>query len=370
MRCLVDTASLLRRCSPYSSNCLRGKNVGPLWLIDNTYLRKRKLTGTAMRLALPSNSVMDIFDRKSKMLQRERAANAEDVKVYDYLKDEVGHRLSDRIFDIKRKFGRVLDLGCGRGHASKNILGESVEELILTDLSPSYVEQAETAAEIKTSRIVVDEENFEFEPDSLDLVISNLNLHWVNDLPGLFRAINSSLKNDGVFLASLFGGDTLYELRGSLQLAELERDGGIAAHVSPFAEIRDIGSLLTRANFTMLTIDTDEIIVGYPTMFELMRDLKGMAENNAARNRQPHLKKDTMFAAAAIYQELYGKQKDDGSSYIPATFQIIYLLGWKPDPSQPKPLQRGTGTVSLKDLHRLDEIVKETKTIKVDPDDK
>jgi NADH dehydrogenase [ubiquinone] 1 alpha subcomplex assembly factor 5 len=83
-----------------------------------------------------------------------------------------------------------------------------------------------------------------------------------------------------------------------------------------------------------------------------------------------------MFAAAAVYKgrlkkltillvtiircaflsiELYGNP--DGS--VPATFQIIYMIGWKPDPSQPKPLERGTGEVSLKDIYRLDEVVKE-----------
>jgi hypothetical protein len=110
-------------------------------------------------------------------------------------------------------------------------------------------------------------------------------MHWVNDLPGAFSQIISCLKNDGVFIGAVFGGDTLYELRSSLQLAELERHGGIAPHISPFTEIRDIGSLLTRAGFTMLTVDTDEIVVGYPSMFELMWDLKGMGENNAAYNR-------------------------------------------------------------------------------------
>lgn len=65
------------------------------------------------------------------------------------------------------------------------------------------------------------------------------------------------------------------QVRSSLQLAEGERCGGISPHVSPFAEIRDIGSLLTTAGFTMLTIDTDEIVVGYPSIFELMWDLKG-----------------------------------------------------------------------------------------------
>lgn len=98
----------------------------------------------------------------------------------------------------------------------------------------------------------------------------------------------------------------------------------------------------------MLTIDTDEIVVGYPTMFELMHDLKGMAENNAAFNRPLTLSRDTMLAAASIYKEMYGK--GDG---IAATFQIIYFVGWKPAPSQPVPLERGSANVSLKDLGRI-----------------
>ncbi|XP_076162597.1 arginine-hydroxylase NDUFAF5, mitochondrial isoform X2 [Ptiloglossa arizonensis] len=311
---------------------------------------------------------MYVFDRNAKLLQKERAAQAPDVKLYDYIKDEVGYRLSDRIFDIKRKFKKVLNLGCSRGHVSKHILTENVEELILTDMCSSFLYQAETSEGMKVTRTIMDEENFSFESNSLDLVISSLSLHWVNDLPRCFHNINKSLKNDGIFMAAIFGGDTLYELRSSLQLAELERDGGISAHISPFAEIRDIGTLLTRANFTMLTIDTDEIVIGYPSMFELMWDLKGMAENNAVRNRKLRLNKDTAFAAAAIYKQLYGKMKEDDTPFIPATFQIIYLLGWKPDASQPKPLERGSGQVSLKDLYKLDEIIKETEKVKIDKD--
>lgn len=339
---------------------------------SNKHTDTRDISTSSRRaLSLPPDSVMNIFDRRAKLLQRERAAKAEDVNVYDYLKDEVGYRLADRIFDIKRKFKRVLDLGCSRGHVSKNVLSDSVDELILADSSPSFLEQAYGTEGVKITRRLIDEEEFEFEENSLDMVISSLSLHWVNDLPGLFRSINKCLINDGVFLAALFGGETLYELRSSLQLAELERDGGISAHVSPFVDMRDIGSLLTRANFTMLTIDTDEIVIGYPSMFELMRDLRGMAENNAARNRKLRLNRDTLLAAAAIYKELYGKTKEeDGTPYVPASFQIIYLLGWKPDPSQPKPLQRGSGEVSLKDLHKLEEIVKDIKTLETDKEDK
>ncbi|XP_046421381.1 arginine-hydroxylase NDUFAF5, mitochondrial [Neodiprion pinetum] len=331
----------------------------------------RRLSYTRVTYALPPNSVMNVFNRDHKLMQRERAARAEDVELYDYVKDEVGYRLSDRIFDIKRRFKKALDLGCGRGHVSKHILSDSVEELILADMCPTWLNQAQTTEGVKVEKKIVDEENMPFDPDSLDLVISCLSLHWVNDLPGCFSQIIRSLRNDGVFMAAVFGGDTLYELRSSLQLAELEREGGISPHISPFTEIRDIGSLLNRAGFTMLTVDTDEIVVGFPTMYELLWDLKGMGENNAARNRKLHLKRDTTLAAASIYEEFYGKLNEkDGSKYIPATFQIIYMLGWKPDVSQPKPLNRGTGEVSLKNLHRLDQIIKETKKVKLSDEDK
>ncbi|XP_051172079.1 arginine-hydroxylase NDUFAF5, mitochondrial [Leptopilina boulardi] len=331
----------------------------------------RNLTLTKHVSALPANSVMNVFDRNAKLLQRERAAKMPDPKIYDYIKDEVGYRLADKIYDVKRKFKKALDLGCGRGHVSKHMTSDSIEEVILSDMSPSFLEQANITDDgIKVHKQVMDEETFSLESNSLDLIVSSLSLHWVNDLPGCFSRIINCLKPDGVFIGAMFGGDTLYELRGSLQLAEMEREGGVAAHISPFAEIRDIGSLMTRAGFTMLTIDTDEIVVGYPTMFELMWDLKGMAENNASRNRKLHLNRDTTMAAAAIYNQLYGKTKEDGSKYIPATFQIIFMIGWKPDPSQPKPLERGTGQISLKDIHKLDELIKETKKIKLSDNDK
>lgn len=160
-------------------------------------------------------------------------------------------------------------------------------------------------------------------------------------------------------------------------MADLERNGGISSHISPFAAIRDIGSLLTLAGYTLLTIDTDELQVGYPSMFELMWDLQGkptktqfenlttefhfycsnvaaMGENNAAINRCTHISRDTLLSAAAIYENMYGEP-----GKIQATFQLINLIAWKPDPSQPKPARRGSGEFSMKDLSKFDEIIKE-----------
>ncbi|XP_026480349.1 arginine-hydroxylase NDUFAF5, mitochondrial-like [Ctenocephalides felis] len=291
---------------------------------------------------------VNIFNRQTKFLQRERAAFDENVHVYDYLKEEVGYRLSDRIFDIKKTFNVAVDFGCGRGYISKNVSHDNIEKLIMCDMSSKMLDQAHCAEGLVTSKHTLQDDYLHFEESSIDLVLSSMYLHWINDLPGCFKSILKSLKPDGVFMAALLGGDTLYELRSSLQLAELERRGGISAHISPFAEARDIGSLLTQAGFVMLTIDTDEIIVGYPTMFELLNDLKGMAENNAAWNRPLHLHRDTLLAASSIYKEMYGKENG-----VPATFQIVYLVGWKPSPDQPQPLPRGSATESFKNLGKI-----------------
>lgn len=96
-----------------------------------------------------------------------------------------------------------------------------------------------------------------------------------------------------------------------------------------------------------------------------------MGEGNAAKNRKLNLKRDTLLAASAIYDQLYGKvRKEDGSRYVPATFQIIYMVGWKPHESQPKPIQRGSGEISLKDIYRIDEIVKQKTKVRLTDEDK
>ena len=119
------------------------------------------------------------------------------------------------------------------------------------------------------------------------------------------------------------------------------------------ADTRDMASLLSRAGFTIPTVDVDEVSVGYPSMYELMHDLRDMGESNAVINRRGQLRRDTMLAAGAIYQALHGNapaaEGGEGEG-VPATFQLIFLIGWSPSPTQPKPLKRGSAKSSLKDV--------------------
>lgn len=336
-------------------------------VLRKSFLNKT-ITPSSRKLATFTNpnesTSMNVFDRKAKIIQKQRAALAEDSSVYEYIKDEIGYRLSDRLFDIKRQFNLVVDLGCGYGHVSKHISIDNVKELIMCDVCQEILDKSQNPEpEVKVSKLIVDEEKLPFENDSIDLLISCLSLHWVNDLPSTLLQIKNCLKNDGVFLGAMFAGDTLYELRSSLQLAGIEREGGITPRISPFVRLRDLGALMQSAGFSMLTLDTDELIIRYPSMFELMMDLKGMGENNAVIQRSLRLNKDTMFCAAALYDKLYGNQDDNNSKGIPATFQILYMIGWKPDPSQPKPLPRGSGKISIKNIGDLDKIAKHLGTI-------
>jgi len=318
-----------------------------------------------------------VFDRRAKLVQRERAAASPEVESYDFLKDEVGYRVADRVLDVSRKMEAGLDLGSGRGWVTRHLTRHSLARLTAVELSPGLLQQAEQPDGVSMQRLAMDMDGAElpFSDNSLDIVTSCLALHWVNDLPGLFSEVNRVLKPDGVFIGAMFGGETLMELRTALQLAELEREGGFAPHVSPFVEVRDLGGLLNSNNFTLLTIDTDDLKVRYPTIFPLMRDLKGMGENNAALNRKLHLQRGTLFAANAIYADLYGEQSagteaGEAEVVLPASFQVFYWIGWKPGPNQPAALKPQRSDVSLKDLYKLDEIVEKKGFTDVDPNER
>ncbi|RDA87900.1 hypothetical protein CP532_1677 [Ophiocordyceps camponoti-leonardi (nom. inval.)] len=307
-----------------------------------------------------------VFNRRTKWLQKERAASSpEDSRQADYLKDEVATRLTERLSYISRQFPRALDLGANSCNIARALVqnkidasvadspplssrigqlvaAESSEKLLYRDADHEF----NTKLSI-TRKVLEDEESIPFEAQSFDLVLSSLSLHWINDLPGILSQINNILKPDCPFVGALLGGDTLFELRTSLQLAEQERLGGMSPHVSPLADVRDVGGLLQKAGFKMLTVDVDDIIVDYPDTFALMQDLQAMGENNAVLGREMGpIRRDVLLANEAIYRALHGNA--DGS--IPATFRVIYMIGWREDPNQPKPLPRGSGDVNLKDI--------------------
>jgi SAM-dependent methyltransferase len=200
---------------------------------------------------------------------------------------------------------------------------------------------------------IADDEVLNLAQDAHDLVVHALALHWANDPVGQLVQCRRALKPDGWFMALLFAGQTLHELRACLAQAEAEVTGGLSPRVLPMAEIRDLGGLLQRAGFALPVADSFSTQVRYHDAFHLMQDLRAMGEGNAmaARLRKP-TQRGIFGRAAELYQQTYGGA--DGK--IPATFEIVVLTGWAPADSQPKPLRPGSAAKRLSDVLSVPEV--------------
>lgn len=273
-------------------------------------------------------------------MHRDRASSA--FSDFDFLKREACEQLADRLQDITRTFPQALELGAHTGTLAHILNGRGgIEHLIQCDLSQPMIQQA------PGQRVVCDEEWLPFGNGQFDSVFSVLSLHWVNDLPGALIQIQRALKPDGLFIAVVPGANTLKELRASMIETAGKSGTGFAPSLSPLLEIRDAGSLLGRAGFALPVIDSDTITVTYESPFKLFRDLRGMGESNALMlQHKGILPRRWWLDVATTYLERFGAA--DGT--IPASFELITMTGWKPHESQQKPLPRGSGKVSLKDV--------------------
>lgn len=284
-------------------------------------------------------SPIRVFDARSVRLHQRRAVAA--GLHAEFLFIESAERLTDRLTDVNRRFPHALDLGSRTGLLGKYLRGRgSIEWLVATDPAPSF------AAGAPSPRLVAEPEALPFAPRSFDLVLSNLALHWTNDLPGTLLQLRHVLKPDGLLLASLLCGQTLHELRQAWLEAESEIEGGVSPRVSLLADPRDLAGLLQRAGFALPVVDSDMIEATYTDALALMRDLRLMGESNAAALRRRNFtRRATLFKAASIYQSRFART--DGR--IPASFEIATLTAWAPHESQPKPLRPGSAETRLAD---------------------
>ncbi|MBD3679772.1 MAG: methyltransferase domain-containing protein [Rhodobacteraceae bacterium] len=257
----------------------------------------------------------ELTDRAALERQRERALRSDAPALF--LHEEAADEVQERLTEVNRHF---------------------TTPAVITPFpqvwSPLFPE----------ARIVPDTEALDLEPQAHDLVVHALSLHWANDPVGQLVQARRALKPDGLFLGVLFGGRTLQELRATLAEAEAAQTGGLSPRVLPMGEIRDLGALLQRAGFALPVADSNLRQVSYASALHLMRDLRAMGETNAMtlRRRAP-TRKSVLLDAANRYAQAYAAPE----GRVMASFETVFLTGWAPDESQPKPLRPGTASRSL-----------------------
>jgi SAM-dependent methyltransferase len=279
-----------------------------------------------------------IFDRALVRQHLERA-KAQGPAVF--LLDRAADELAERLSAVTRRFPLALDLGTPGPQAA----------LALARAAPIGAVLRAAASPLLLGfgpwhGLVADEEALPFAPGSLDLAVSLLSMQVLNDLPGTLLQLRQALRPDGLLLACLFGGRTLFELREAFAFAQAEMEGGISPHVAPFADLRDLGALLQRAGYALPVIDLDQVVVRYGDPLALLRDLRAMgATNPLIERRRFALRRATLIRAGEILAERFS----DPDGRIRATFEIVWLSGWAPHGSQQRPLRPGSARSRLAD---------------------
>ncbi len=198
------------------------------------------------------------------------------------------------------------------------------------------------------AKVIGDLETLPLDPGAHDLVIHAMALHLSEDPVGQVIQCRRALSPDGAFMAVFPGGRTLEELRDVMTAAEIATAGGLSPRIVPMADIRDSGGLLQRAGLALPVADSLRVDTDYADLPALARDLRFMGEANPLAGRRGRFGEVDLFRVAGrMYSEQYPAAD---AERIRATFELIFLTGWAPDPSQPKPLKPGGAEARLADV--------------------
>jgi hypothetical protein len=272
-------------------------------------------------------SAPQVFNRQ---LYIDRQANASgDAMVL--LDERVAEELQDRIGYINRAFESTLVIA-PRADGFVKALGATGKFKHIVCATPTVSDNLNLAA------------------TSHDGIISLLDLHAVNDVPGYMAQIANALLPDGLAMFAFFAGETLRELREAWLDAEQQVTGGASPRVAPMIDLRESGGLLQRAGLALPVADVDRATIRYGDAMSLMREIKALGFANCLVGRSRNvLSPRLLFQAATSYPP-------DTDGRISATVEIAWAMAWKPDASQQQPLKPGSAKARLADALKVDEV--------------
>ncbi len=260
-----------------------------------------------------------------------RAASSYDQ--YASLQRTVAERLVEAFDGLLVKPERILDLGSGTG-AGATLLNPLFPKATLLQLDIS--ERMLTTAKQRSPRffskqrfLAADANYLPLQDNCVDIVFSNLMLQWCQDLDHVFAEIQRVLKQDGLFIFSSFGPDTLTELRQSWSAVDND------VHVNAFIDMHDVGDAMLRNGLQSPVLSVETITLTYSDANQLMRELKYIGAQNFNKGR-----KKTLTGKGRLQHLLaeYEKFRSDGK--LPATYEVIYGHAWSAAARQKSDVQQ------------------------------
>ena len=211
---------------------------------------------------------------------------------------------------------RILDVGAGTGYPAFLMRQCHPEaELLLLDLAEGMLYQARRrfSGDSNCRFLRADAEALPLAGGSVDLVFSNLALQWCVDLDGTFAGFRQASRPGGFLLFATFGPTTLAELRAAWEAVDED------THVNEFSGPAEICARLQQAGYIEISVQTETRRIAYPTVLDLMRELKGLGAHNATVGRPRHLTgKEKWRRMIAAYE---ARMEGEG---IRAGFEVVY----------------------------------------------
>lgn len=269
-------------------------------------------------------------------LARVRALFAEPQRVApsDFLRREIAGRMFDRLSLVKTAPRQVLDAGCGAGadlaelqkrYPAAQVLGLDAAPAMLVQAGPGPAPRSLLSrllpAKAGVDRVCADFGDLPLGPNSVDLVWSNLALHWHPQPDRVFAEWRRVLRVDGLLMFSSFGPDTFRELRTAF--AALDE----TAHTLPFVDMHDFGDQLVEVGFTTPVMDAERITVTYDAVEKLLADVRAFGGNPLATRRRGLVGR---AARQRMVDAFEAQRRPDGK--LGLTFEVVYGHAFRPAP--------------------------------------
>jgi len=266
---------------------------------------------------------------------RQLFADPARIAASDFLRREIAARMFDRLSLVKTAPQRVLDAGCGSGadiaqlqkqYPAAQVLGLDAVPAMLAAASGATQSPRSFLSRLLPAKAGIDLVAGDFGqlplgPNSVDLVWSNLALHWHSQPDRVFQEWRRVLRVDGLLMFSNFGPDTFIELRAAF--AAMDE----TPHTLPFVDMHDFGDQLVEAGFTTPVMDMEKITVTYDSAGALLADVRAFGGNPLATRRRGLVGR---AAWQRMQDALEAGRRSDGK--LGLTFEVIYGHAFRPAP--------------------------------------